>query len=87
MNPKAAALLADLVAAGEVQEPTFILPAPSAGKYKRFGVVVRTEETEKMEIAGLPCGVKSETETEVRVFVEIGGKLTGPYRLKPSEVV
>ena len=86
MNRRAAMLIADLTAAGAV-DPKFIVPAPSHGIYARTGIIKATPETEKAEIAGLPCGVRSETATEARVFVEINGKLTGPYILKPSEVL
>ncbi len=63
-----------------------VIPRPAG--YMRFGVVARTDETEKMEIAGLPCGVTKESETEARVYVFIEGKSAkGPYMLKPCEIL
>lgn len=87
MNKRAAALLADIQEVGlHLPPPSFIFPAPDNRKYIRTGYVKATEETEKMEIAGLPCGVAKETETEVHVFVFVEGKTAGPFTLKPCEV-
>lgn len=86
MNPKAAALLSDLESAGVVQLYT---PRPSSS-YIRKGTVVKTEETEKIEINGMRCGVTYEDKSKVRIYVFVGDdetKKLGPYTLKPSEVV
>lgn len=86
MNPKAAQLLADLRDAGVLTgAPQFIKPVQ--GRYIRLGVVKATDETEKMEIAGMSCGVTAETEREARTFVFKDNKFVGPYYLHPSEVL
>ena len=88
MNPKAAQLLADLQAAGVITgTPQFIKPVPDKRVYVRAGIVAATDETEKIEIAGLHCGVTQETEREARIFVFKDGKSVGPYYLHPSEVL
>lgn len=85
MNRRAAQLLADLRDAGVT--PRFIKPVPDKRVYVRAGIVAATDETEKMEIAGLHCGVTAETEREARIFVFKGGKSAGPYYLQPSEIL
>ena len=88
MNKHTLTLLQDLDDAGVLDAPAFIKPAPDNRNYLRTGYVAKTDETEKMEIDGLLCGVTHETEKGVRVFVFVNGRgATGPYSLKPSEVV
>lgn len=65
---------------------TDYVPLRPAAGFVRIGVVTKTDETEKMEIAGLPAGVHSERNGTARIYVFIGSKQKGPYTL-PSEVV
>lgn len=87
MNRRAAQLLADLQEAGVTTEPRFIKPVPDKRVYIRAGIVAATDETEKIEIAGLHCGVTQETEREARIFVFKDGGSAGPYCLHPSEIL
>ena len=84
----AAELLADLIAAGQTQ-PKFIVP--QQGRYIRYGRVARTDETEKMEIAGMRCGVTFETADSIRLYVfadATGTRASGPYyTLHPRDVI
>lgn len=87
MNRHAVQLMKDLADAG-IDTTIPLVPLRPASTYVRMGTVARTEETEKMEIAGLRCGVKSETRATVRVYVfRANGKGEGPYTLKTSEVI
>lgn len=86
MNRHAATLLADLEAADVIQ---LRAPRPSSS-YIRKGTVAITAETEKMEIAGMRCGVTYEDENKVRIYVFLDAEETrkrGPYHLKPREVL
>jgi len=90
MSRKAAEqLLRDLEAAGAfnpnppMTKPVFL---GRDDRYKRMGIVETTDETEKMEISGLVCGVVSETDTTARVYVIRDGKAEGPYTLDKKDV-
>lgn len=86
MNRNAIQLLQDLADAG-IDTTIPLVPLRPASAYVRMGTVARTEETEKMEIAGLRCGVKSEAKGNARVYVFRGEKGEGPYDLKSCEVI
>lgn len=86
MNKMALDLLQDLKAAGMLDNPPFIKPVQGRN-YVRMGKVAVTAETEKMEIAGMPCGVTKEENGDVRIFVFTERGATGPYRLKSEEVL
>lgn len=59
---------------------------PAAG-YTRVGIVEHTDETEKMEIAGFPAGVRSERDGMARIYVFLkNNKTAGPYTI-PSELI
>lgn len=83
MNRHAAQLLADLQDAGAMPEP-FIKPVQ--GRYLRLGVVKATDETEKMEIAGMRCGVTREEGGNVRIYVFTDNGTEGPYMIASNEV-
>lgn len=85
MNRKAWQLLADLQDAGVIGDPQFIKPVQ--GRYLRIGVVKATDETEKMEIAGMRCGVTREENGTARIYVFDDSKgAVGPYRIASDEV-
>lgn len=84
MNRKAIQLLQDFADAGV--DTNIIIPHSSPIPL-RTGKVAFTDETMKIEIAGLPCEVKSEDGQTARIYVIRDGKREGPYYLKPSEVV
>jgi len=89
MSRKAAEqLLRDLEAAGAFNNPPIQTPVHFGrdDRYKRMGIVETTDETEKMEISGLVCGVVSETDTTARVYVIRDGKAEGPYTLNSEDV-
>lgn len=87
MNRRAAQLLTDLQDAGVLTgAPQFVKPVQ--GRYIRLGVVKATDETEKMEIAGMSCGVTREENGEARIYVFSENKgAIGPYVIASDDVI
>ena len=68
-----------------------VLPPRVAAGYIRYGTVATTDFTTKAEIAGLPCGVRTERKGLARVYVfttTSSGrqKAEGPYELKSCDI-